>query len=352
MEWLPTIRADLAQRRGDPNNRDFSVTNIEADKQGIVFGNVAPNQYSIHANAGLQRTLARDFVLSADLVWRRFVNIATGQLDFNRFSRSPFGPVMPACTVEQRSDPKALCANAGIMVQTNFGRATYRGLLVRADKRLTNRVALLGSYAYSRNVGLNLGPGFNMDNWFENYGPLDRDVTQIVNFSGLVQLPLRVQLGFGITYYSRPPFLARLNGLDLNGDGTSNDLLPGTRIHEFNRGRGKDDLRRLVDEFNQTWAGRTDARGAIIPTLRLPDQFEFGDSFSTQDLRLSRVLSRGQSWKVTVIGEVFNVFNIANLTGHSTDLRAAGFGQPRQRISQVFGSGGPRAFQFAMRVGF
>ena len=36
LQILPTIRADLAQARGDPNNRDFSVTNIEADKQGSV----------------------------------------------------------------------------------------------------------------------------------------------------------------------------------------------------------------------------------------------------------------------------------------------------------------------------
>ncbi len=34
LQVLPTIRADLAQARGDPNNRDFSVTNIEVDKQG------------------------------------------------------------------------------------------------------------------------------------------------------------------------------------------------------------------------------------------------------------------------------------------------------------------------------
>jgi hypothetical protein len=55
---------------------------------------------------------------------------------------------------------------------------------------------------------------------------------------------------------------------------------------------------------------------------------------------------------MTLIGEVFNLFNIANLSGHSGDLLGAGFGQPTSRVTQVFGSGGPRAFQIAARVSF
>jgi len=49
---------------------------------------------------------------------------------------------------------------------------------------------------------------------------------------------------------------------------------------------------------------------------------------------------------------VFNVYNAANLSGYSGDLAAAGFGQPSSRATQVFGSGGPRAFQLAMRASF
>ena len=61
------------------------------------------------------------------------------------------------------------------------------------------------------------------------------------------------------------------------------------------------------------------------------------------------------------IGEVFNVFNIANLEGYSGTLnalvpagqtQAATFGQPTTRVSQVFGTGGPRAFQVAARISF
>ena len=138
----------------------------------------------------------------------------------------------------------------------------------------------------------------------------------------------------------------------MNGDGTFDDLLPDTRANEFNRGLGKNDLRRLADEFNSTYAGGEDAQGGFIPPIALPSKFEFGDSFLTQDLRLSREFHLHEHWRMTLIGEVFNLLNIGNLTGRSGDLLSAGFGRPTSRVSQVFGSGGPRSFQIAARINF
>ena len=58
-------------------------------------------------------------------------------------------------------------------------------------------------------------------------------------------------------------------------------------------------------------------------------------------------------WSLTLIGEVFNLYNAANLSGHSGNLvNVAAFGRPTSRATQVFGSGGSRAFQLAMRVSF
>jgi hypothetical protein len=61
--------------------------------------------------------------------------------------------------------------------------------------------------------------------------------------------------------------------------------------------------------------------------------------------------------KLSLIGECFNVFNIANLGGYSynlptTQAQATGFGVPTSAESNVFGSGGPRAFQFAAKFSF
>jgi hypothetical protein len=36
----------------------------------------------------------------------------------------------------------------------------------------------------------------------------------------------------------------------------------------------------------------------------------------------------------------------------ASDLTSVAFGQPTARLTQVFGSGGPRAFQFATRLAF
>ena len=66
----------------------------------------------------------------------------------------------------------------------------------------------------------------------------------------------------------------------------------------------------------------------------------------------SQSLPKG-STKLAVFVEGFNVFNVANLGGYSFNLsNAATFGQPTNRASQVFGSGGPRAFQIGGRFTF
>jgi hypothetical protein len=114
-------------------------------------------------------------------------------------------------------------------------------------------------------------------------GPLDRDFRHILSVSGLILLPERFQLGQVLTSVSKPPFSAFLGGLDLNGDGTTGDLLPGTTVNEFNRGLGKEDLPLLASQFNSIYARKRDAKGAAIRPIVLPSQFAFGDSFSTQE---------------------------------------------------------------------
>jgi len=355
LQALPAIRAELTQDRGDPNNRDFSVTNIEADKQGFVVARDRPSPYAVHVSLGVQREIMRDLVISTDFVVRHFEHTSgPALLDANHFS-SIHGRVLPLCSDSEATDPKALCSLGSIGLTTGFGSATYHGLRVRAEKRFSHGLQFLASYAYSSNVGDNFVNGFNMDNPSSNRGPLDRDVRHILSISGLGQLPKGFKVGLFVSYISKPPFSTYLGGLDMNGDGTWDDLLPGTKVNQFNRGLGKQDLRRQVDEFNNTHPQEqhpTDAQGDLIAPITLPSKFEFGDSFLTQDLRLSRDFKLHDRWRMNLIGEVFNLFNIPNLSGRSGDLFDAGFGRATSRVSQVFGSGGPRAFQIAARLSF
>ena len=238
-----------------------------------------------------------------------------------------------------------------VYLTTRIGTGNYRGLLLRAEKRLSRGWQWLGSYAYSSSQGNAFGMGFNNDDPLSNYGPLNTDYRHILSVSGLIQLPRNIELGFFTTYVSRPPFSAFLGGLDFNGDGTLGDLLPGTTVNEFNRGQEKTDLRRLVDSFNRTHAGKMDAHGTQIPLVTLPAHFAFGDPLVTEDLRLSQNFPLGERMHFSLIGEAFNLCNIANLSGRSGNLLRR-FGQPKSRVTQVFGSGGPLAFQLAARISF
>jgi hypothetical protein len=135
-------------------------------------------------------------------------------------------------------------------------------------------------------------------------------------------------------------------------------------------------------------AAQRDALGAQLPFIFLPDDFSYSDSFLTHDLRVSRIIPFSEKVKLQLIAEGFNIFNIANLNGFSGTLNALGrataatggvptlpngtridqglncsgpraafvcgltFGQPTGRVSPIFGSGGPRAFQLAVRLSF
>jgi hypothetical protein len=353
LQALPTIQMLLEKQRGDPNNRDSSVTNIAVDKQGSFVDRNMPNTSSTQANLGVQREIVHNLVITADFVYRYFAHVSGSfphVLDVNHFSAAR-GPQLPLCfTTDQKTDPSASCSLGPITSTVGIGEGRYRGLLVRAEKRYLHGWQLLGSYAYSSGTGNGFMSGFNNDNPLVNYGPLSTDSRHILALSGLSDLPLRFQLGYFATYVSRPPFSAVLNGVDMNGDGTTGDLLPGTTVNQFNRALGKSDLQRFVQTFNQTYAGKPDARGTLLPLITLPTGYEFGDSLWTHDLRLSRNFVLRDRVNVTLIGEVFNAFNIANLSGHSNSLVGSGFGLPKSRVTQVFGSGGPRALQFGIRI--
>ncbi len=357
MGILPAIRAVIAH---DLNNADAGVQAIQISKQfsganNGVFPANFPSPSAVHANIGVQRQIASDFVVSADFAYRHFVHTAREglvALDLNHFNSATRDPAIPKCAGAQASDPLAVCSLGPINVMAAPGRATYKGLLLRAEKRFSGRFQALGSYAYSTNTGTSFRNGFNLDNWLENTGPTDFDNTHIANLAGVTQLPWDFQLGLNFSYSSALPFSAYVGQTDFNGDGTTGDLLPGTTVNAFNRRMGRGDLERLATQFDTIYALSKDAQGRTISRLTLPGDYAFGDNLHSMDLRLNRTFQFGATARISLIGEVFNLYNNANLSGHSGDLTSAAFGQPTSRATQVFGSGGPRAFQLALRLSF
>nr|MBA3640662.1 TonB-dependent receptor [Acidobacteriota bacterium] len=352
MAFLPAVRAGLVQSR---SNADPAVQQIQVTKQAApaIFPVYVPNPSAVHLHLGLQRELGRGLVVSADAVDRRFTHVPQGggAIDVNHFN-SVRGAVVPRCSsAAQAEDPQALCSLGPINVQKAPYHFAYKGVVVRIEKRAP-AFTVLGSYAYSRTSGTNTGNGFDLDDWLQNAGPAANDLTHILNVAGMVRLPARVDLGFNLSVASVPPFSAYVGGMDFNGDGTTGDLLPGSTVNRFNRGLAGEDLERLVADFNRDYAGTRDAQGALVPRIILPGRYSLGDDFHTLDLRLSRSFRTRSRLVVSLLVEAFNVYNAANLSGYSGDLTIAAFGQPTQRVTQVFGSGGPRSLQLAARLSF
>ena len=144
--------------------------------------------------------------------------------------------------------------------------------------------------------------------------------------------------------------------MDLDGDGLDTSFLPGWGVPD--RHPTKEKLEAAVTAWNNQFPDLANgqrprtSRNQVIPRLSLPATYSFGENFFSQDLRLTKVLLFRERYKLNIFAEGFNIFNVANLGGISATVNNAGFGVPTSRAGQVFGSGGPRAFQLGARFSF
>ena len=332
MAVLPAIRAGLARSLAiaDPTVQQIQIPSRQSP---AIFPVDVPNPSAVHMNAGLQRELGPGMVLSADIVYRPFVDVPQnggGSFDVNHFN-SVRGPVIPECVAAQARRPA-------------------RAVLTRSDQRLRRSVSLhvqgaaasrreafvewrCGSSARMRiraTPGTNTGNGFNLDNWLENTGPAPNDFTHLVNVAGVTRVAGAIELGLNFAYASAPPFSAFIGGIDFNGDGTDRRPAAGHDGERVQPRHGTRRSRTARRQFNQAYAGTTDAQGAIT-ALTLPPGYAFGDNFHALDLRLSRSFGISSAPETcSLIGEAFNVYNAANLFGYSGDLTSAALRSARQ----------------------
>ncbi|MFN0085963.1 MAG: carboxypeptidase regulatory-like domain-containing protein [Blastocatellia bacterium] len=311
-------------------------------------------------------------------------------------------PVIPVCTsAAQLNTPKFPCSSSLILGYWSGINTRYTGLLMKLDKRYASGWQFTGSYAFSRytnnvNVGVN---GVSMDNLYETRGIAGNDIPHRFTFSGFYEIPkyggenrlLRGlfnswQVGLISDMRSRPALNPNM-GLDIDGDGISRYTLPGIPWNGFGRGISAGQIRDAVAKHNadviarakpvpatataaqiaqctvfvdgQRMCGARTPQNQVIPLIRLPDNFSNGDPFFSQDVRLTRIVTIREKVRISLIAEAFNIFNIANLTGYGSGLNALAapnqvqqltFGQPSNRVNQIFGTGGPRAVQFAARI--
>jgi hypothetical protein len=130
-------------------------------------------------------------------------------------------------------------------------------------------------------------------------------------------------------------------------------------------------LNAFIRQVNSTGGANYAGALQLLPFVR--DDARFSDGFNSFDLRLSKAFQFGEKVRIEPMAEVFNLFNVTNILGisnvnysgfasvltrDSNDpndpgfLRSSGFGALITTAGGVFGSGGPRAFQFALKIGF
>jgi hypothetical protein len=367
--------------------------------------------YTIHINGGVQREIAHNLAVSADYVMRRGVHFGAFELffpDLNRWNDfapsysllstgavNPLSlvrtPVIPVCTAAQRANPQANCSLGPIQYGMPGILSRYSALQMKVDKRFSDSFQFTGAYALSRYT--TLVSISNNNNLHEGHGISGGNPRHRFTFSGIWDLPkfkgdqkfLRGllngwQLSTIMEMRTGSPSSVTLPGtLDIDGDGTFTFRLPGTTVSSFGYNLNADDIRSLVDQYNSTFPApkdtpltgipigpQRDAIGTALPFIILPDKFQPDDSFLTHDLRVTRNIRITEKVSLNLIGEGFNIFNIANLTDYGGSLNAfirptataAGrnpdftFGQPGNRVNPIFGTGGPRAFQLAARLSF
>jgi hypothetical protein len=285
------------------------------------------------SSVGFSQGLTADTGLHVDAIYQKATEIPT---DVQVNTRNPVTLVRPLPEWGQ------------IIQRQATGTFTYKALLVRLEKRLSNRYQYQLSYTLAKQdsnaatpdtVGIGLGGSItDVYNPGWDVGPANNDRRHALVFSGAAQLPADILLGAIWNFRTSTPFSARA-GVDINGDGQNTggggglggnyptDYVPGTTKNMGNRNT----------------APMLAAVNAYRATLNLPpipeSQIE-SNLLSQIDLRVSKAINTGRGTKIELIGQVFNVLGRDNLGGLSsqyiTNVRSDSFGRiltslPRQQ---------------------
>jgi carboxypeptidase family protein len=365
LNLLPTLVTQQNAKYPGTGDQPQILLSKQANALGALYPKDFPTTHADHFNVGVQRELSDTMALQADVVYRKGLNQTPGgffgaSVDFNRFNAIG-GPVIPACaTISQSNDPNAECSSGPINFWWAGARSEYTALLMRLDKRMSHRYQFTVSYALQSSKSIQ-DITQNLDDYFATYGP--DQPRHNLTVSGVIDLHAGFQLSVLSTFLSRPPVAPTIGGFDNTGTNISSGgytpllAVTGGGYSGF---LSTSDLQNLVNQYNSTIAGTLTPAGKAgvvpnqkFPAITLPADYQLGDLFSSQDVRLTKSFKFGARADVRLIGEVFNIFNRQNLTNFNYNLASpASFGKANQLVGQTFGSGGPRAGQVAVRVGF
>jgi hypothetical protein len=379
---------------GSPNLASpFSGPNQTGGVGILAMGPDAHHPMFQQFSGGFEQQIGNSFMISADALHVFATRQLIGHLLRSTNSTSPYiacpGDNVP-CTI---TDPLTGISDNITLIQSQ-ARSWYDGLIVSAG----HRPVKLGRVTYQYNIGYTLSKTFdysdddqltnsNADEQVDlvegiNSLPLEKgyavtDERHRITLYGEASLPWGLSVAPLYTFGSGVPADTFLPGTAINGaSGSRLPLLPRNALAR--EVRNSDQLNAVINRWNSL-----PACPAAFPCLaggtlqNVPSGINFASPFSSLDLRLRKDIRFGDFAKLSLMGEGFNLLNETNIRG-STNTNFSGrnisigpyvpaqpgpppvpaqavqanFYSPFSTAGGFFGSGGPRAFQFAARMEF
>ncbi len=292
---LPALRAQQDAKFPGTGTDAQILLSKQANALGAIYPREFPTTQAQHFNIGVQRELPWNIRLQADYVYRHMIHGTPGgffgaAVDFNQFNAIG-GAKIPACVGAQANDPAAQCSSGPINFWWPGATSRYQALLLKVDKRFAHRVQFTTSYAFQDSKSI-LDVTHDLNNYFSTYGAdLPR---HNLNISGIVDLPWKVQISVLSQFLSHGPIGPSIGGFDNTGTNSpSGSYTPLLAL----LGKGYDaflsnsDLTKLVSQYNTSIAGTHTPIGSTYPTITLPSQFQLGDIYSSQDIRVQKTIA-------------------------------------------------------------
>jgi hypothetical protein len=321
-----------------------------AGSTGIdVIDNHLRNPMVQQFNLGIQKQLGQNFVVTVDGVHNLGTRFIIG---------NPVGSVYNPVT---QGPDEVIDVESAVNTK-------YDGLWITARRRFGSHgefysaytLAKAFNYANDDQIPFEYSPIDPM-NLRREYGPATNDQRHRLILSGVANLPYKLGFSGTWTIASGVP----MDILLPDGSERVPTMQRNAGGREFHNARQLNAFIKASNAAGGVYEASTNAN-VMLPLVS--DQSRFNDSFNSTDFRLSRDFALGERIHLETLGEAFNIFNVTNILGTSNlnysgfadtlspdsnnSSLSSSFGKPVSTAGGVFGSGGPRAFQFAMRFKF
>jgi hypothetical protein len=362
----------------------FSGPNATGGVGIIVVDKNAHHPMFQQFSLGIQQQLGQNWTITADGLHVFGNRELIPQALRTTTSTSPYiscpGGNVP-CTA---TDPLTGISDS-VTVATSAAKSWYDGLLVSVQ----HKPVQIGRFTYLFNASYTLSK--TLDYSDDDQVPSNNATEQInlaegtaglglekgyattderhrLTLYGNIDMPWGISVSPIYTFGSGVPASTLVPGLTTITGSTENGRLPILPRNALGRDvKNSDQLNHWINVYNALpeCPGEAPCRaGAALQNV--PGGINFFSPFSSLDLRMKKTIAFQERMHLDLIAEVFNLFNSTNVRGFSNTsfsgrnitLNPVGSGSEAQFFSAVstaggfFGSGGPRAFQFAVRLWF